>query len=157
MIDNIDQGIIQELQRNGRENFVDIAEKLGVVEGTVRNRLNKLLENNILKIVAVPNMLALGYRFVAIMGFQVNMPEMRKVAKELSKNQHICYLAWVTGKYDLMAIIITRSPQELASVIENEFSCIVDILRMETFVNLDILKGAWGVPDTTQLISNLSL
>tara|TARA_Y100000310_G_C19974683_1_gene487052 strand:+ start:278 stop:412 length:135 start_codon:yes stop_codon:yes gene_type:complete len=44
MIDDIDQQLIKELQRNGRESYLDLAKLLGVVEGTVRKRVKRLLE-----------------------------------------------------------------------------------------------------------------
>ena len=155
MIDNIDRKLIQQLQENGRESYVDLARKQGVVEGTVRKRIKSLLDRNIMKIVALPNLRELGLGFISIMGLQVRMEELRKVAENLAKNQHVCYLAFVTGRYDLMAVVVTRSPEELSYFIEKEISAIPSILRTETFVNLDIIKGAWLGVDTTQLISNV--
>jgi len=43
----------------------------------------------------------------------------------------------------LMAIIRTRSPEELSNFIEKEISTSPGILRTETFVNLDIIKEEW--------------
>ena len=157
MIDDFDRRLIQELQKNGRQSYVDLARRLGVVEGTVRKRIKYLLGRDILKIIAVPNVRKLGYGFISVMGLQVRMADLRKVADNLAQNQHVCYLAFVTGRYDLMAIIVTQSPEELSQFIEKEISAIPSILRTETFVNLDIIKGAAGMLDTIQLIRNLDI
>ena len=157
MVDDLDRKLIQELQKNGRQSFVDLARRLGVVEGTVRKRIKHLLDRGITKIVAVPNVRELGYGFTSIMGLQVRMEDLRKVAENLAQNQHVCYLAFVTGRYDLMAIVVTQSPEELSRFIENEISAIPSILRTETFVNLDIIKGAAGLLDTIQLVRNLDV
>ena len=154
MVDDLDRKLIHELQKNGREVYVDLARKLGVVEGTVRKRVKHLLDRGIIKIVAVPNVRELGYGFTSIMGLQVRMEDLRKVAEKLAQNQHVCYLAFVTGRYDLMAIVVTQSPEELSRFIEKEVSAIPSILRTETFVNLDIIKGAAGLIDTIQLVRN---
>lgn len=154
MVDSLDWKLIQELQKDGRENYVALAKRLGVVEGTVRKRIKDLLHRGTMKIVAVPNVRELGYGLTCIMGFQVKMQDLRKVADVLVQNQHVCYLAFVTGQYDLMAIVVTESPEELANFIEKEISAIPSILRTETFVNLDIIKGEMGLLDTTQLIGN---
>jgi len=45
--------------------------------------------------------------------------------------------------------------EELSDFIEKEISTIPGILRTKTFVNLDVIKGAWLGVDTTQLISDL--
>ncbi len=141
MIDDLDRKLIIELQENGREGYVSLAKKMGVVEGTIRKRIKNLLGKNLIKIVAVPDMRKLGYGFIGIAGIQVKMEDLRKVAEKLAKNEHICYLAFVTGRYDLMAIVVTKSPEELSQFIEREISAIPSILRTETFVNLDTIKG----------------
>jgi len=80
MFDELNRKLIQELQKSGRQGYVALAEMLGVVEGTVRKRVKDLLDKKVIKIVAVPNPRALGYNFVSIMGLQVRMAELRKVA-----------------------------------------------------------------------------
>jgi Lrp/AsnC family transcriptional regulator for asnA, asnC and gidA len=157
MVDELDLKLMQELQKNGRGAYVALAKMLGVVEGTVRKRVKNLLSKNIIKIVAVPNPRALGYSFLSIMGLQVRMADLRKVADNLAQKPNVCYLAFVTGRYDLMAIIMTRSPEELSQFIEKEISALPSILRTETFVNLDIIKGGWPGLDATQLISNIDV
>lgn len=157
MIDELDRKLIQELQKSGRQSYVDLARMLGVVEGTVRKRVKDLQDRKIIKIVAVPNPRELGYNFISIMGLQVRMADLRKVADDLAQKPNVCYLAFVTGRYDLMAIIMTRSSEELSHFIETEISAIPSILRTETFVNLDIIKGGAPWLDTTQLISNLDI
>ena len=157
MKDHLDLQMIQELQKDGRESYADLAKKLGVVEGTIRRRLKQLLHKEIVKIVAMPNLRKIGYSIISIMGLQVNMVDLRKVADKLAQNPNVCYLAFVTGRYDLMAIIVARSSNELSKFIEREISAIPSILRTETFVNLDIIKGGWLMLDTVELLSNLNV
>ena len=157
MIDKLDKIVIQELIRNGREVYSNIAKKLGVVEGTIRKRVKRLTNTDVIKIVAVPNAKKLGYGFVSIVGFQVRMEDLRKVADTLAKNPLVCYLAFVTGRYDLMAIVLTQSPEQLSHFIEKEISGIPSILRTETFVNLDIIKGGSGMLDTARLVDGIEV
>ena len=60
-IDPVDKGIIEALQRNGREPFRRIADKLGVSEATVRARYARLCKDNILQVTGVTNPLGLGF------------------------------------------------------------------------------------------------
>ena len=151
MIDDIDQTLIQELQKDGRKSYTDLAKMLGIVEGTVRKRVKRLLGQDIIKVVAVPNVPKLGYGLISLIGFHVRMENLRQVADSIAQNQHVCYLAFVTGRYDLMAVVMTQSPQELSHIIEKEFSVIPSVTGTETFVNLDVIKGIWGLQDTIQL------
>lgn len=43
MLDEFDLKLIKALRENGRATYVDLAKGLGVVEGTVRKRVNELL------------------------------------------------------------------------------------------------------------------
>ncbi len=157
MIDELDKKLIVELQENGRKGYVTLAKKVGMVEGTIRKRIKNLLGKSLIKIVAVPNMRKLGYGFIGLVGIQVKLEDLRKVADTLAKNEHICYLAFVTGRYDLMAIVATQSPEELSRFIEREISAVPSILRTETFVNLETIKGGSGLMDTLALVRQMEV
>lgn len=157
MIDNIDKVLIQQLQRNGRESYINLAKMLWVSEGTVRKRIKQLLEQNMIRIVALPNMPKLGYGFVAIMGLQVKVADLRTVADALAKNKHVCYLAFVTGRYDLIAVLMIESPAQLSHLIEKEISTIPSVLRTEMLVTLEVIKGGWLGLDTRQLVNDIDV
>lgn len=155
MIDKLDRKLIEELLEDGRKNYTELARQLGVTEGTVRKRVKNLVDKNIIKIVAVANMSELGYKLVSIIGIQVKMTDLRKVANALAKKANVCHLAFVAGRYDVMALVVARSHKELSDFIEKEISTIPSVLRTETFVNLDVIKGTWSGTDTARLISDL--
>jgi len=155
MIDELDQKIIGELQRDGRQSFVELAKKLNVVEGTVRKRYKNLMEKGIIKVRACPDLQKLGFSFIGFMGLQVQMADLRAVMNELSQKPNVCHLAFVTGRWDLMAVVAARSPKELADFVENEISKLPSVLRTETLVNLDTIKGGQQGFDTEQLIKTL--
>src|SRR5438067_4540401 len=64
--DELDRGIIEALQANGRESFRAIAARVGVSEATVRVRYGRLTAEGILQVVAVTNPLGLGYEQVLV-------------------------------------------------------------------------------------------
>ena len=157
MMDKLDQKLILELQRNGRQSYSDLGKMFGVTEGTVRKRLKSLIKRDLIKVVAVPNVRELGYNFISIVGIQVRMVELDKVRENLSQNPAVCQLAWVTGRYDLIAIVITWSSEEFANFMANELSTIPSVVRTETFVSLGMVKGAVGLADTNELINTLDV
>lgn len=146
MIDSVDQKLIQELQENGRRSNVELAEKLGLAESTVRKRIKDLVSKNIIKIAAMPNPYKLGYGFLSIMGLQVRMDDLETVALTLAKEPNIAYLAFVTGRYDMLALVICRTPEQLSDFIKDHISAISSIVRTETFVNLEVIKSLWFDP-----------
>jgi Lrp/AsnC family transcriptional regulator, regulator for asnA, asnC and gidA len=155
-MDALDIDIISELQKDGRTPNVQLAQQLNVVEGTVRKRINQLIKDNIIEVVAVPNMQKLGYNFSSIMGFQVRIEDLKNVAAALAKSDHVCYLAWVAGQFSLIAIIMAKTPEEFCRFEENELALIPGIVRTESFVNLTTLKGSLPLFITSGLVSQLS-
>jgi Lrp/AsnC family transcriptional regulator for asnA, asnC and gidA len=152
MIDEIDQKLILELQEDGRQSYIELAKKLSVTEGTVRRRLKSLKNRKIIKVSAVPSVAELGYKFIAIVAIQVNMAYVNTVAEELSKNRAICQVSFVTGRYDLIAMVATRSTDEFSKFMREELSVIPHVVRTETFIVLSTIKGLFGLPDTRQLV-----
>lgn len=156
-MDELDRKLILELQADGRQSYSNLGKILGTSEGTVRKRLKSLRKRNIMKIVAVPNIHELGYTFISIVGIQVRMAELDKVRENLCRNPAVCQLAWVTGRYDLIAIVATRSTDEFANFMANELSTIPSVVRTETFVSLGMVKGAVCLADTVELIRSLDV
>ena len=156
MVDEFDLKLVEQLQQNGKKSYMALGKTLGAVEGTIRKRVKNLLKKNIIKIVALPNLSQLGYNCVSITGFQINMKDLVKAAEDLAKKPNVCYLAFVAGRYDLIGIIVTQSPQDLSAFLKNEISNVPGIQKTESFVNMEIAKGGWPLIETAQLISSLS-
>ena len=154
MTDQLDRELIIELQKDGRRSFVELAEVLHVSEATARNRMRRLLSSGIVKITAVPDLQMLGYQFIGIVGIQVRLVELRGIVEQLTRHANVCYLANVTGRYDLIGIIVTRSSREYADFIEGTVSVIPGVDRTETFVSLNVFKGEAMGLDTLDLLNS---
>ncbi len=152
MVDELDRELIIELQEDGRRSYVDLAERLHISEATARSRVGRLLKKGLVKVTAVPNLQQLGFEFVSIVGIQVRLTSLKSIAEELSRHPAVCYLVNVTGRYDLIGIIVTKSSREFADFIEGTVSVIPGVDRTESFVSLKVLKGEAIGPDTLGLI-----
>lgn len=156
-LDKLDKQLILKLQDNGRLSYMELAKTLGVAEGTIRNRLKKLLGQDVIRVTVVPELGKFGYNFIGIVGMQVRLSDLRKVAEELSKEPKVCYLANVTGRFEVIAIILAKSPVDFSHFMENTISNMPSVLRTETFVTLNVYKGYETGLDTSQLFSNLDV
>jgi Lrp/AsnC family transcriptional regulator for asnA, asnC and gidA len=157
IIDEIDREIILELQKSGRQSYMELAKLLHVSETTVRNRVKHLVDQNVITINAIPDLKALGYGFVGIIGLQVRLSDLRGVADRLAKHPNVSYVANVTGRFDLITIVVTKSSEEFADFMENVISDIPSVLRTETFVNLHVYKGQIVGLETGQLVNILDI
>ena len=144
MLDKLGQRLLQELQKDGRQSYRELGRKLGTVEGTIRKRVRDMRDKKVMKIAAVPDPGRLGYNFICTMGLEVKLADLQQVGEKLAKCRNVYYLAHVTGHFDLMAILIFRTAQELADFIRDNISVMPSITRTETFVNMTIVKSPWA-------------
>src|SRR5436190_12981356 len=103
-IDDLDQGIIEALQANGREPFRRIAGRLGVSEATVRARYTRLAEDDILQVVGVTNPLGLGFEQALVGVKTAGSPE--PVADELSGWVEADYVVITAGQVELVVEVV---------------------------------------------------
>ena len=153
-MDKLNQRIIEELLNDGRHSYTQLAKMLGVSEGTIRKRVKDLQKNDVMKIRAVLNPSKIGYSFVSIMAFQVRISDLRQVAETLAQKPNVYYLAFVAGRYDMLALLVSRTPEELSHFIKEHISSMPGIIRSETFVNLEIIKSPWlDIQSITELFA----
>ncbi|MDQ6815838.1 MAG: Lrp/AsnC family transcriptional regulator [Actinomycetota bacterium] len=149
-LESLDIEVIRELERDGRRSFRDIARMLGVSERLVSSRYSKLVDDNVLKVIAVGNPLNLGFETMAWLGVTLQSDaDHTAVAPALASIPTVDYVVVPSGRYDLMAEIVCRDRRELLAAITNDIGAIAGIAHVETFLYLRLLyrstAGAWGV------------
>ena len=150
-IDALDQGIIEELQANGRAAFRRIAARLGVSEATVRARYGRLTSEGILQVVAVTNPLGLGFEQSLVGVKTAGSPE--PVADEIASWEEADYVVITAGQYDLIVEIVAAHRRELLELTDR-MRALDGVVSTETFLYLDMVKQLydWGtrVPEVTR-------
>ena len=73
-LDNLDTRLIELPRVDGRRPNTELARQLGVAEGTVRKRNDRLLRGRITQIGVLADPLRLGHQADAIMAIQVSPP-----------------------------------------------------------------------------------
>jgi Lrp/AsnC family transcriptional regulator for asnA, asnC and gidA len=139
-LDNIDQYIIDAMRKDGREAFAQIAEKLNVSPGMIRQRYNRLVELGYLKVVAVTNPLMMGMRTMALIGIHTEASKMLQVAEEISKLEEVVYLVVVSGRYDIICEVFCRDHEDLLKFLTEKLAKIDGIRETESFIHLKIVK-----------------
>jgi len=146
MPDQIDCRMIELLQKDGRISNTDIAKKIGISEATVRTRLNRLIEEEYIQIVAVSNPIKLGFKIVGILRIKVDITKIESVTKELSKLKSIWFVVHATGDSDIYTEFVAKSLDELNDLIFNKIYKIKGVVRTETSLILKYIKRRydWG-------------
>ena len=115
-------------------------------EATVRSRLNRLIEEEYIQIVAVSNPIKLGFKIVGILRIKVDINKIESVTKELSKLKSIWFVVLATGDSDIYTEFVAKSLDELNDVIFNKIYKINGVVRTETSLILKYIKRRydWG-------------
>ena len=144
-LDSVEQKIITLLQKDGRMPYVKIAQELGVTEGTIRRKVQSLLDEAIITITAICNPFMIGFDAPAIMGMDVERSKIKEVAEKLVKMPEVQFLAVTTGPYDIIIQVVTLSNSELYDFIINKLSNLEGLKDTHTFLIMNIYKQTWNL------------
>ena len=144
-MDDLDRKIIELLQINGRASNARIARDVGVSEGTVRRRLRRLVQDEIIRVVAVPDPEKMGLSTVALIGIQADPDKLDDVAERLAALPETQYVSLTTGSFDLFIWVALLSSEELGNFLRHRVGVVTGVRRTETFVNLVIVKKGYGI------------
>jgi Lrp/AsnC family transcriptional regulator for asnA, asnC and gidA len=146
VLDVTSKAIIEQLQEDGRRPYAAIGKAVGLSEAAVRQRVQRLIENGVMQIVAVTDPLELGFARQAMIGIRVEGP-LDKVADELAAMPEIDYVVVTAGSFDVLAEIVCESDEELLEVLSNRIRMLPGVRSAEAFVYLRLRKQtySWGV------------
>jgi Lrp/AsnC family transcriptional regulator for asnA, asnC and gidA len=143
-MDNIDLSILAFLQRDGRKPYTEIAQALGVSEGTVRNRVTRLIDEQVIHIVGLVDPYQLGFDAPAIIGISVQPAEIENAAAQIAAFPEVSYLIEVSGEMDLIVEVMCRDRDHLAQFINQRLSKVPGVQRTQTSLILRTFKMAYG-------------
>ena len=143
-IDPIEQRLIEILQLDGRRSARDLAAESGVSELTARKKLRRLIESDIIRIVATVDPFDVGYETPAVIGLRVDPAVLERVAEEISQLPNVVYVAATTGSIDLIVEVMARTNQDLADFLLQHLSRIEGIRASETNLIIRIYKQSWA-------------
>ena len=132
-IDHTNLAIIKHL-RNGRKSYKKIAEELSLSENTVRARVHKLMREGILEISGVVDPQAINGHRVIMVGVKLQTMDLVKKGEEFSKIKGVVSVSVVTGRFDLILVVLLKPGFGLLEFYTEEVSKIKDVQSVETFV-----------------------
>jgi Lrp/AsnC family transcriptional regulator for asnA, asnC and gidA len=143
-LDELDAAIVTLLQEDGRRPYGEIGEAVGLSEAATRQRVNRLRESGLMRIVAVTDPVALGRGVVATLALRVS-GDTREAAAQLAQITAIEYVVATAGSFDVIAELVCATEEELLGVL-NEVRAMPPVRELETFMHLRTEKNvfAWG-------------
>ena len=152
--DTLNRSIITLLERDGRRAYSEIAQELGVSEGTIRNRVAGMKQAGMLRIVAIADPVVAEYKSDAMLGIKIapgHTPH--DVAERLGRHTDVVYILWVSGRFDLLVEVVSDDRDGFLKFLDKEVHGQSDIAGCETmtglknFKNQFLLKRDWEGDD----------
>jgi Lrp/AsnC family transcriptional regulator for asnA, asnC and gidA len=146
VLDQLDCQMIELLQKDGRISNIEIAKKIGMSEATVRTRLNRLIQEEFIQIVAVSNPIKLGFKIVGNIRIHVEIKKMDSIIKELKKLKPLWFVVQTTGGTGIDTEFVAKSLDELNELIFEKINKIDGVIKTETSLFLNYIKRQydWG-------------
>ena len=147
LLDDINKRIIEQLQRDGRMSYANLAKKIGLSEAAARQRVQRMLDGGVMQIVAVTDPLTLGFRRQVMIGIRVE-GDMRSVATQIAQIPEVDYVVMCAGSFDILAELVCTDDEHLLWLLNDKIRAISGVSGTETFVYLKLAKQtyAWGPP-----------
>jgi len=132
-IDATNLAVIKQL-RDGRKSFKAIAEELSVSENTIRARVSKLAEEGVLEISGLVDPESLPGHGAVIVGVKLQSMDLIKQGEEFSKLRGVVSVSVVTGRFDLILLVLLKEGFGLLEFYTEEVAKIKGVQSVETFV-----------------------
>jgi len=142
-LDQTDLMLIKELELDPRQSNRALSERLRISAETARKRLNRLLDEGIIRFRTVTQPYVLGYQAPVILALNVTRGKTDEVVEYLRPRSGIIDITLTAGRYDILALAILRNLRDLPDVFDREFGNIPYLIHTETILILDMIKMSW--------------
>jgi len=148
-LDDFDRALIGRLQEDGREGNRALAAALGANEVTIANRLKRLEESGITRVVAVADMKSFGRHEMAVVLIRVVGRPVHEVAEDVAALPDAIAVTITTGRFDLVVILLARDHSHVGRILAEGLGGIagIDIVRSELAIEVRKYESKWAQLD----------
>ena len=150
-LDAIDRQIVALLSEDGRISSAEMTRRIGhVSERAVRYRIERLVRAGVVKVTAIVNPQAVGYRVTGDVIIEVAPGMLQSVAEQLCSLDNVSYVAGSVGDGDLSAQVYARDTEDLLRFVDEVIGKVHGVSRTRTVMVPWKLKDIyqWRIPET---------
>ena len=157
-MDALDRTILAVLQEDARLPNHEIARRVSSSEPTVRRRIKRLIDQRVMRVVAVVSPFELGYQVVAILGLRIDRNHVRAVGEAIAAMPEVRFAGVTLGTYDIMVEVWLESVESLLDFIPERLSGQPGVNHVEPIQIVRLLKYSydWGVQPSAALLPTSS-
>ncbi len=141
MIDLLDRELIKLLEQDASQPSGKLADQLSASASTVRRRMQQLLKDGVIRIVAIPEPTRVGFPLMAVVAFQITLEKGTSFIETLSSREEVKFLCATSGRFDVIAIMAFASTEELFEFLKRDVGKIEGLKTTESFICLHVAKN----------------
>lgn len=131
-LDTLDLTLIDELQRDGRVPFAQVARVLGVTEKTVRRRVARLVDQRFITIAAVTDPATLGFGGMGLALVTTEGPRSPvEIAADLAQLPETDYVSLTTGPFAMQVELVGDDIAQLNAVADDKIRPVPGVRSVE--------------------------
>ena len=144
-LDDVSKAIIEQLQSDGRRPYAEIAKAVGLSEAATRQRVQKLVDQGVMQIVAVTDPMQLGFARQAMIGIRCT-GDTTLVADKLAAIDAVEYVVLTAGSFDAIIEVVCEDDDSLLDLLNTQIRALPGVISTETLVYLKLVKQQynWG-------------
>ena len=139
--DSVDLKIVQLLGKDARQSSETLAKELNLSAATVRRRLSKMINNDLVRIVGVVEPINFGFPLLAVITLDIEQNKLETALEEFAAQPEIRFASTITGRHDLLLVGRFRSNEDFSDFVKNKLAKVEGIKNSETFICLEVKKG----------------
>jgi Lrp/AsnC family transcriptional regulator for asnA, asnC and gidA len=145
VLDEVSKQLIELLQRDGRASYAALAKVVGLSEAAVRQRVQRLLEQGVMQIVAVTDPIMVGFRRQAMIGIRAS-GDLNALAARCAEIPEVDYVVITVGRYDLMLEVVCEDDEHLLELLSSTIRQLdgVDSVEVNMYLKLAKQIYSWG-------------
>lgn len=139
-LDSVDRAIVEALCEDARLSHRQLAQRVGVAQGTISNRLRKLESEGVIQGYApILNAESVGWGMTVMAGLCIEKGKIMDVQKHISSDSRVFAVYDVTGDWDSMVLARVQNREDLDNLTKTVFT-LDGISRSYTHVVLNTVK-----------------
>lgn len=139
-IDKLDERILEELLKNSKRSYSQLADHLGISTGTALKRIKDMESDGIiLRYSAILDNKKLGYEITAIVEVAATKGKLAEMETSIAKLPEICAVYDTTGTADVILICKFKHTDELSRFIKQLLN-MPSVQRTNTHLVLNTIK-----------------
>lgn len=149
-LDKLDRQILDCLYQDVRISNRKIAGMLAITEATVRTRIRRMKDDNLVRFTAAVDAKVFANPVGGFVGINTIDGKIRKVCDRLAAIPEVNFVSAMLGRYDIICTFSVRSSEQARELLEEKIPVIKGVRGMESVNALQVYKfdRRWSVLGT---------